>query len=79
VGQDLCEFLATVLSATPMHITGHLPKTARGGAGQCANALRNAGPGNEPDIDYINAHGTSTYGRNVIELGAVERMPGRCC
>jgi 3-oxoacyl-[acyl-carrier-protein] synthase II len=37
-------------------------------------ALRNAGL--EPkDIDYINAHGTSTMA-DVIELGAVERMMG---
>lgn len=37
-------------------------------------ALRNAGM--EPkDIDYINAHGTSTMA-DTIELGAVERMMG---
>ena len=27
------------------------------------------------DIDYINAHGTSTQIGDEIELGAVERMP----
>ena len=38
------------------------------------NALRSAGL--EPkDIDYINAHGTSTMA-DTIELGAVERLMG---
>ena len=33
--------------------------------------------GSTPDIDYINAHGTSTPLGDEIELGAVERMLGQ--
>ncbi|MEM7521739.1 MAG: beta-ketoacyl-ACP synthase II, partial [Pseudomonadota bacterium] len=55
------------------HITAP-SEDGEGGERSMRNALRNAGL--EPkDLDYINAHGTSTMA-DVIELGAVERMMG---
>ncbi|MEO1701672.1 MAG: beta-ketoacyl-ACP synthase II [Pseudomonadota bacterium] len=61
------------LSGDAYHITA--PSEDGEGAGRCMKAaLRNAKL--EPsDIDYINAHGTSTMA-DTIELGAVERMLG---
>jgi len=67
------EVLGYGLSGDAYHITA----PAEDGAG-AERSMRNAlrGAGLEPkDIDYINAHGTSTMA-DVIELGAVERMLG---
>ncbi|NNE51099.1 MAG: beta-ketoacyl-ACP synthase II [Sulfitobacter sp.] len=61
------------LSGDAYHITAP-SEDGEGGERSMRNALRNAGL--EPkDIDYINAHGTSTMA-DTIELGAVERMMG---
>ena len=67
------EVLGYGLSGDAYHIT--VPAEDGDGAERSMrNALRGAGL--EPkDIDYINAHGTSTMA-DVIELGAVERMLG---
>ncbi len=61
------------LSGDAYHITAP-SENGEGGERSMRAALRNAGlePG---DIDYINAHGTSTMA-DTIELGAVERMMG---
>jgi 3-oxoacyl-[acyl-carrier-protein] synthase II len=62
------------LSGDAYHITAPA-EDGDGGYRAMQAALRHAGiePG---DIDYINAHGTSTPLGDEIELGAVERMLG---
>jgi len=67
------EVIGYGLSGDAYHITA--PSEDGDGAERCMRmALKKAGL--EPkDIDYINAHGTSTMA-DVIELGAVERMMG---
>ena len=67
------EVLGYGLSGDAYHITAPA-EDGDGAERSMRNALRGAGL--EPkDIDYINAHGTSTMA-DVIELGAVERMLG---
>ncbi|MDG1170327.1 MAG: beta-ketoacyl-ACP synthase II [Sulfitobacter sp.] len=67
------EVIGYGLSGDAYHITAP-SENGEGGERSMRNALRNAGK--EPkDIDYINAHGTSTMA-DTIELGAVERMMG---
>jgi 3-oxoacyl-[acyl-carrier-protein] synthase II len=67
------EVLGYGLSGDAYHITAP-SEDGEGGERSMRAALKNAGlePG---DVDYINAHGTSTMA-DVIELGAVERMMG---
>ncbi|MEO0496388.1 MAG: beta-ketoacyl-ACP synthase II [Pseudomonadota bacterium] len=61
------------LSGDAYHITA--PSEDGDGAFRCmSSALKNAGL-KPSDIDYINAHGTSTMA-DTIELGAVERLVG---
>ncbi|MDG1352647.1 MAG: beta-ketoacyl-ACP synthase II [Sulfitobacter sp.] len=67
------EVIGYGLSGDAYHITAP-SETGEGGERSMRSALRHAGL--EPkDIDYINAHGTSTMA-DTIELGAVERMMG---
>lgn len=67
------EILGYGLSGDAYHITAP-SEDGDGGERAMRAALKKAGL--EPkDIDYINAHGTSTMA-DVIELGAVERMMG---
>ena len=67
------EVLGYGLSGDAYHITAP-SEDGEGGERSMRAALADAGL--EPaDIDYINAHGTSTMA-DVIELGAVERMMG---
>ncbi len=61
------------MSGDAYHITSPSP-TGEGGYRCMAMALKRAGL-NPSDIDYINAHGTSTMA-DTIELGAVERLVG---
>tara|TARA_R110002094_G_scaffold26830_7_gene39537 strand:- start:1 stop:1257 length:1257 start_codon:yes stop_codon:yes gene_type:complete len=67
------EVIGYGLSGDAYHITAP-SEDGEGGERSMRAALRGAGL--EPkDIDYINAHGTSTMA-DTIELGAVERMMG---
>ncbi len=68
-----CEVLGYGLSGDAYHITAP-SEDGNGGFRSMEAALKRAGL--EPsDIDYINAHGTSTMA-DTIELGAVERLLG---
>src|SRR5437764_2107595 len=62
------------LSGDAYHITSPTPD-GDGAFRSMSAALKRAGM-TPADIDYINAHGTSTQVGDEIELGAVERMLG---
>ncbi len=62
------------LSGDAYHITSPSPD-GDGGYRSMAAAMKRAGI-TASDIDYINAHGTSTQVGDEIELGAVERLLG---
>ncbi|WP_426434200.1 beta-ketoacyl-ACP synthase II [Bradyrhizobium genosp. P] len=62
------------LSGDAYHITSPSPD-GEGGFRSMRMALKRAGL-SPSDIDYINAHGTSTQVGDEIELGAVERLLG---
>ncbi|MGE0603018.1 MAG: beta-ketoacyl-ACP synthase II, partial [Xanthobacteraceae bacterium] len=67
------EIVGYGLSGDAYHITA--PSEDGDGAFRCMTmALKRAGIG-ASDLDYINAHGTSTMA-DTIELGAVERLVG---
>jgi 3-oxoacyl-[acyl-carrier-protein] synthase II len=68
------EVIGYGLSGDAYHITA--PSESGDGAYRCMQAaLRRAGIGAD-EIDYINAHGTSTPMGDEIELGAVQRLLG---
>lgn len=68
------EVIGYGMSGDAYHITA--PSETGDGAFRCMRAaLKNAGI-TASDIDYINAHGTSTPMGDEIELGAVERLFG---
>jgi 3-oxoacyl-[acyl-carrier-protein] synthase II len=62
------------MSADAHHITAP-PEDGHGGARSMVNAMRNAQL-NVDDIDYINAHGTSTPLGDIAECIAVKRAFG---
>ena len=69
-----CELAGYGLSADAHHITA--PCEDGEGAARCmVNALRNGGV-NAGDVDYINAHGTSTPLGDIAETIAVKRCFG---
>lgn len=68
-----CEVLGYGLSGDAYHITAP-SEDGEGGERAMRNALRSANLSGA-DVDYINAHGTSTMA-DTIELGAVERVMG---
>ena len=69
-----CELAGYGMSADACHITAP-PDDGAGAARSMANALKNGGL-NATDIDYINAHGTSTQIGDVAECVAVKRCFG---
>ena len=69
-----CELAGYGMSADAYHITAP-PEDGAGAARSMANALKNGGL-NITDIDYINAHGTSTQIGDVAECVAVKRCFG---
>jgi 3-oxoacyl-[acyl-carrier-protein] synthase II len=69
-----CELAGFGMSADAHHMTA--PCEDGDGAMRCMrNALRNAGLNNE-QVDYINAHGTSTPLGDIAETVAVKRLLG---
>ena len=68
------EVIGYGLSGDAYHITSPAPD-GDGGFRSMSAALKRAGI-TPSDIDYINAHGTSTQIGDEIELGAVERLLG---
>jgi 3-oxoacyl-[acyl-carrier-protein] synthase II len=69
-----CELVGYGMSADAHHITAP-PEDGAGAARSMANALKNGGL-NTTDIDYINAHGTSTPLGDLAECVAVKRCFG---
>jgi len=70
----LCELSGYGMSADAHHITAP-PEDGQGAARSMLNALRNAHM-NQDEIDYINAHGTSTPLGDIAECIAVRRCFG---
>jgi len=69
-----CELVGFGMSSDAYHMTS--PSLGGEGAARCMNnAMRDAGI-NAEDIDYINAHGTSTPAGDVAETKAVKLAMG---
>ena len=68
------EIVGYGMSGDAHHITAPA-EDGNGGFRSMRNALRRAGL-NVEDVDYVNAHGTSTPLGDEIELGAVKRLFG---
>lgn len=68
------ELVGFGMSGDAYHITAP-PEDGRGAASAMANAIRDAGI-NAADIDYINAHGTSTPAGDIAESRAIESVLG---
>jgi 3-oxoacyl-[acyl-carrier-protein] synthase II len=70
----MCELVGFGMSSEAYHMTS--PAVDGEGAARCIeHALNDAGL-NPEDIDYINAHGTSTPAGDVAETVAIKRALG---
>ena len=68
------ELIGYGMSGDAYHMT--LPSPGGDGAARCMkNAIKNAGI-DETELDYINAHGTSTPAGDVIESNAIKQVLG---
>jgi len=72
--QIYAEVIGYGLSGDAHHITA--PAENGDGAFRCMKAALDRAQISTSDVDYINAHGTSTPMGDEIELGAVERLFG---
>jgi len=69
------EIIGYGMSADAYHMTA--PSVDGSGAVMCMrNAIHNAGL-NESDIDYVNAHGTSTPAGDIAETNAIKQVFGK--
>ena len=69
-----CELVGFGMSGDAFHVTGPT-EDGEGSAASMENALRDAGM-NAEDVDYINAHGTSTPLGDVSETRGIKRVFG---
>ncbi len=70
----ICEMVGYGATDDAYHITSPIPG-GEGGAKAMELAIRDAGAKPE-DIDYINAHGTSTYYNDLFETQAIKKVFG---
>ncbi|MBU1783925.1 MAG: hypothetical protein KKG95_01095, partial [Candidatus Omnitrophica bacterium] len=69
-----CEMMGYGMSSDAYHMTA--PDPTGDGAVRCMTAALKDAELNAEDVDYINAHGTSTQLNDKMETGAIKRVFG---